>query len=74
MMDRQEEYETLCNQMNQISCALLGCNEGRFPQMLQVIESLKLKAENVEIENSFRDVINLVEQLSNTVKEIKEDA
>lgn len=74
MMDRSEEYATLCEQMNQISEALFGYREGQFPQMLLVIAALKLKAENVEIENQFRDVMNIVEELNIAIQEIKQEA
>ncbi len=70
----KEERDQLAEHMNQISEALLGYREGTLFDMITRATHLKLKAENVEIDNQFRQLADAVNDLKGLADDIISDA
>ena len=66
----REQNELMAEQLNQLSEALLGYREGTHFDMITKANHLKLKAQNVEIANQYREIadsINELKQLSDDI-------
>ena len=71
---RLNSNEALASQMNQLSCILVGCNEGKFFDLVQTATHLKMKAQNVELDNQHRQIADAVNDLKELCDAVMEDA
>lgn len=68
------ENTLMAEQLNQLSETLLGFREGKFTDMITKVNHLKLKAQNVEIDNKFRELADAINDLKDMADDIMSDA
>ena len=74
VLNTLNQADKITKQMRHLSNAIIGHEEGNFSDMLQRITLLKLKGQNVEIDNQFRQIADKISELQDLVEDIKDDA
>ena len=70
----KEERDQLAEQMNQLSEALLGYREGSHFDLITRANHLKLKSQNVEIANQYREIADAISDLKQLSDDVMGDA
>lgn len=70
----REDHALMAEHLSQLSEALLGYRGGDFSDMIKTAISLKLKAQNVEVDNNFRQLADAISDLKQMTDDIMSDA